>query len=259
MLRKLSFASMLIGMALALNYSALAIPTDDLVLHYDFAGGSVADDVAKDLSGNGYDGTISGGTSEVVDGLEFDGSDGYVGSPALEVRTGDLVSFTAFCWFKTEEENTGPLWMWGDNANPSSSGGAEAPVGWRSSTGNFAAGFYQGGHFYADSDEKYLDGEWHFVAQVGDEGTGYLYVDGQQISSTTAGYVYAGPPYFLIGVRTKNSGNEIDDVEYFSGIIGQIAVYSEALSEADISAIADEGMAVAPAGKLATTWGQAKE
>jgi hypothetical protein len=149
--------------------------------------------------------------------------------------------------------------MWGDNANPSSSSNAEAPVGWRESTGNFAAGFYSGGHFYADAEESYADGQWHFVAQVGDGVTGYLYVDGEQISSTTAGYIYSASPHFLIGARTKNSGSDIDNVEYFKGVIRQIAIYKVALGEGDLGAIATELIAVSPSGKLAAAWGQMKK
>jgi hypothetical protein len=37
------------------------------------------------------------------------------------------------------------------------------------------------------------------VAQVGDEGKGYLYVDEEQISSANAGWVYPAKYYFLIG------------------------------------------------------------
>ncbi len=257
---KRSAVSLLVaGMVLLLSFVVLAIPKDGLVLHFDFDGGSVDGDSAKDLSGNGNDATINGGAKAVADGLEFDGVDGYVGGDPLEVRTGGEVPFTALGWFKTEEAINGPLWMWGDNAIPSASGAAEAPVGWRVGTGNFAAGFYQGGHFYADAEEAYADGEWHLVAQVGTEDTGFLYMDGEQISSATAGYVYAPVPYFILGARSKNSGSEIDDTEYFKGVIGEIAIYNVALGEADIKAIFAEGLAVSPAGKLPITWGQMKK
>ena len=142
---------------------------------------------------------------------------------------------------------------------PSTSSDAEAPVGWRGPTKNFTAGFYIGGHKYAESDQSYADNEWHFVAQVGDENTGYLYVDGEQMASAEAGYVYSSNPFFIIGARSKNSGSDMDDVEYFKGFIDQIAVYDVALSEEDIKNIAAEAMSVFPSGKLASVWGQIRK
>lgn len=257
-MRKFAFSLMIISISVFLCSGAVALPEDGLVLHFAFDGGSVVGDTAKDLSGNGNDATINGGARTVADGLEFDGADGYVNTAALDARTAGNDTFTALCWFRTDEAPNGPLWMWGDNANPSSSSDAEAPLGWRESTGNFAAGFYSGGHFYADAEETYADGQWHFVAQVGDGVTGYLYVDGEQISSTTAGYIYSASPYFLIGARTKNSGSDIDNVEYFKGVIRQVAIYRVALGEGDLKAIAAELIAVSPSGKLATVWGAAK-
>jgi len=253
-MKKIAISLMVIGVTLLFGAGALALPGDGLVLHYDFSKGDSADD----LSGNGNDGTVNGGATAGAEGLEFDGADGYVVSTALAVRK-DEQPFTALCWFKTDEPANGPLWMWGDNANPSGSSGAEAPVGWRTSTKNFAAGFYQGGHFYADAEEDYADGEWHFVAQMGDVDTGYLYVDGEEISSTTAGYVYAVLPYLLIGTRTKNSGSDIDDLEYFTGAIKMVAVYSRVLDAGEIQAIATESAAVSFSDKLAATWGQMKK
>ena len=257
-MKKYAISLMVMGMAALFSFGVLALPNDGLVLHYAFDGGSINGDTAKDLSGNGNDGTINGGAEAGDGGLKFDGADGYVGAGPLEIRTGADVSFSTLCWFKTGEVPNGPLWMWGDNAAPSSSSGAEAPVGWRAS-GNFAAGFYSGGHFYADAEEDYADGEWHFVGQVGDDVVGYLYIDGEQISSTTAGYVYGASPYLLIGARTKNSGSDIDDVEYFNGVIRQVALYNVALSPEDMQAIAAESSAVSFSGKLATTWGQMKK
>jgi len=257
-MKRFAFSLIIIVISAFFCSGVVALPKDDLVLHFAFDSGSVIGDTAKDQSGNGNDATINGGAKAVADGLEFDGADGYVNTAPLDARAAGSDMFTALCWFRTDEAPNGPLWMWGDNAIPSGSSDAEAPVGWRDSTGNFAAGFYSGGHFYADAEETYADGQWHFVAQVGDGATGYLYVDGEQISSTTAGYIYTASPHFLIGARTKDSGNDIDNVEYFKGVIGQIAIYSVALGEGDLKAIAAEAMAVSPSGRLAAAWGQVK-
>ena len=59
--------------------------------------------------------------------------------------------------------------------------------------------------------------------------------------------------------RSKNSGSDIDDLEYFKGFIEQIAVFDVAMSKEDIKKISLELMAVSPSDKLATTWGQIKK
>ncbi|MBD3183068.1 hypothetical protein GF312_12305 [Candidatus Poribacteria bacterium] len=257
-MRKCKLMLIIIAIALSFSLNAMSLPEADLVLHYTFDSGTVDGDQVTDLSGNGYDGTLTGGASVAGGILELDGADGYVAIPALEVRTGGAAPFTAMGWFRTEESINGPLWMWGDNAVPGASGGAEAPVGWRVGSENLTAGFYNNAHFYAESEDSYTDGEWHFVAQVGTEDTGFLYIDGEQIASTEATYIYAAAPYFILGARSKNSGSEIDDVEYFQGSFDQVAIYSVALSEGEIKAIFEAESAVSAQGKLSSTWSKIK-
>ena len=257
-MKKLVLSLIVITVVASFSFNALALPKNGLMLYFTFDQGTVNGDKVQDLSGQGNDGTINGNGKVVNGALEFDGAGVYVGSPALQIRTAGNQEFAAIGWFKTDQSNNGPLWMWGDNAKPSSSSDAEAPVGWRSSSKNFAAGFYINGHTYAEAKEAYTDNKWHFVAQVGDGDTGFLYVDGEQIASAAAGYVYPSNHYFIIGARLKNSGSDIDDVEYFKGFIDQIAVFSIAMSEQDIKKIAAEGAAVFPTGKLTTTWATIK-
>lgn len=256
-MRKSVFALILISIFASFTVKGFALPEEGLVLNFTFDANTIKGDTVVDLSEEGYDGTVSGGPKFTGGTIEFDGSDDYIVTPALDIRVAEK-PFTAMGWFKTSEPNNGPLWMWGDNPIPSSSGDAEAPVGWRSSSGNFAAGFYSGGHHYAEAEEDYADGNWHFVAQVGEEDVGYLYIDGEQISSTTAGYSYSSNPYFIIGARTKDSGNEIDDIEYFMGIIDEIAIYNVALTEDEIQEIGQQQSPVSPSDKIADIWGRIK-
>lgn len=251
------------GLLMFVIITLLAVQTtvlaaEDPILRYTFDANTIQGDTVKDLSGKGYDGKINGGAKSVGGAIEFDGKDGYIVTPALDARIAKKAPFTAMGWFKTDLVQNGPLWMWGDNAKPSSSSGAEGPVGWRSSSKKFAAGFYLNGHFYADAKEDYADNKWHVAAQVGDEAKGYLYIDGELIAETTAGYVYAANPYFLIGARTKNSGSDLDDVEYFKGMINQIAIYESALSKDEIKKISSQGTSVSSSGKLGILWGQIK-
>ena len=249
--------SIIIALWVIFAVQTFALPTDGLVVYYTFDSNTINGDKVKDQSGQGNDGTINGGGKAVGGVLQFDGVGVYVVTPALDVRTGKK-PFTAIGWFNTDKPKNGPLWMWGDNAVPSASSGAEGPVGWRASSGNFTAGFYTAAHQYAEAKQNYADNKPHCVAQVGDEDTGYLYVDGKQIASAIAGYVYAAKPFFLIGARTKNSGSDIDDIEYFTGSIDQIAIYNVALSENDILKISAEFNAVDLSGKLASVWGAIK-
>lgn len=248
----------IISMTVFSSARVLALPEDGLVLYYAFDGGSVAGDTARDLSGQGNDGKINGEVKAVAGGLEFNGADSYVVTDALDARTGANKSFTVLCWFKTDESSNGPLCMWGDNPTLGSSGGRDAPIGWRSSTGNFAAGFYAAAHIYAEAGDSYADDKFHFVAQVGEEEKGHLYVDGAYISSTDATWIYPAQPYFYIGAVPLDCKSDIDDIQYYKGVIGRIAVYSVVLNEEAISAIAREWMAVYPSGKLTAVWGHIK-
>jgi len=257
-MKNLSISLLISIMMACLSIQTNALPKEGLVLHYSFNASGVNGDKIKDLSGNGNEGVINGGGKLAGDGLGFDGKAVYVVTPALDVRTG-AKSFTAICRFKTDNPKNGPLWMWGDKNVPSTSSGAEGPVGWKEANGNFAAGFYTNAHQYAEAKENYADNKWHIVAQVGDEDTGYLYVDGSQISSANAGYVYAAKPYFIIGARTKNSGNDIDNIEYFVGTIGMVIIYKKALKEADIKSITSEVLTVSSLDNLASKWGQIRQ
>lgn len=232
-----------------------AVPQNGLVLHYTFEPPTITGDTVEDVSGTGADGTLSGAKAQ-SGVLVLDGADNYLSTDPLGIRTGGAVPFTALAMFRTDKAENGPLWMWGDNAAPSASGAAEGAVGWRSTTTNFAAGFYSGGHLYANAEADYADGEWHSVAQVGEALLGYLYLDGEQISSAVAGYEYGAPPYFLLGARTKNSGSDLDDIEYFEGEIDNVLLYDRALTGDEIVAIVEEVLAVSSRGKLATLWGE---
>lgn len=240
-----------------LTIQTFALAGSNPLLKYTFDGNTVQGNTVKDIAGKN-DGTINGGAKQINNAIEFDGKDGYIVTPALEARIAGKVGFTVIGRFKTNQVPNGPLWMWGDNAKPSSSSAAEGPVGWRTTTKLFAAGFYNNGHFYADAKKDYADNNWHVIAQVGDTAKGYLYVDGDLISETTAGYVYAANPYLLIGARTKNSGSEIDDTEYFKGAIDMILVYTSTLSKDEIMQISKEALSVSPSKSLVAFWGQIK-
>ena len=64
-----------------------------------------------------------------------------------------------------------------------------------------------------------------------------------------------------------DSARQVTDVTggYFKGIVDDVAMFSDTLSEADIKTLMEEGVGkvlgvapVEPAGKLATTWGNLK-
>ena len=131
--------------------------------------------------------------------------------------------------------------MWGDNLVVSSSSAAESPVGWRSSGKKFAGGFYNNKHYYAEAEQNYADDEWHFAVQVGSSSTGLLYVDGELIDETSHSYKYNSNPYFLIGARTKNSESNLDNVEYFKGILDELAIWNRTLNSSEISSLYNSG------------------
>jgi len=210
---------------------------DGLVAYYPFDGD------ANDESGNGNHGTVNSAVlttdrnGNQNNAYYFNGAGNYIVAENLDVRINDIAAFTVAGWFKTNLQQNGPLWMWGDDdSEPSGSYNAESPVGWRSNL--FSAGFYGSqGHQYVDYTSSLADDTWHFVAQISDGSRGSLCVDGNLVSSTnniTADRSYSSPPTLMIGARTKNSTSSIDDIEFFNGSIDDLRIYNRALSASEI-------------------------
>jgi len=225
---------------------------------FDDGGGNVL----EDLSGHGRDGDLEGGT-EWTDGrfgggLKLDGSTGEVVITGYK-GIGGTTPRTTVLWYKTDRPGDQRLVCWGANVNTQKYHVRlhEAPTALRVET--------QGGQLFA-TEPDLVDDEWHHLAVVLPPGSTMchdhlLYVDGVQIKNTGGNN---------IGVNTDVTQNDVEigynkwikHGNYAPGTFDEVAIFSVALSAADINAIMNLGLSgaasVSAKGKLATKWGQLK-
>jgi hypothetical protein len=193
---------------------------------------------ATDVTGH-HNGTLQNGTTfasgRVGMAFSFNGaypSGGYVSvlnDPAFNVSN----KLTLEAWIKPTDGASRYIMTKGEDSFFLAVGG------------NYAAGnqlsLYlngvSGGWLYGTSD-LVTDGKWHHVAATYDGATIALYVDGRlENSFARSGTVPAGTSPIAIGARPG--------VNYFAGLMDEIAIYNRALTATEIKATSD----AAPSGR----------
>jgi len=225
MYKKICLLTCFVVIVFAVN---LASALDQPVAYYPMDEGSGT--VVGDASGNGNDGTIVGaldwveGAPDFGTGLDFPATAGnYVNCGTFNPSgTDDIMTVSA--WFKVEtiggyqcivgkavETSTGTV-QWQLTLN------ATGQVGWKLS----------GSAGYAAISTAVTAGEWHHVAMVKNGTDGELFIDGESVGTQTGlaafpstGYEY---PVMIGAVRSF----------LFNGVIDEVAIFSSALSLADI-------------------------
>lgn len=192
---------------------------------------------AADSSGNGLDGTYTGGvvlaeagapSSETDTAARFDGSTGYVALPANALLniTGPI---TLECWLKSTSAAEHLHFLGGYDPNSPFAG-----YGLRLSAGKF--GYWSGAHgSWVEASPSVNDGAWHHLAVSVSGTTASFYVDG-----AAAGTPSTQQPNSYSGVRaigSRATGNGL----FFPGTLDEVAVYSGALSAARILAHYEAG------------------
>jgi hypothetical protein len=215
-------------------------------------------DTARDASGNGNDGTLTGGP-KLVEGkfgkaLEFNGSNGVdIANP----EKFNFLTWTYVLWFKSEAAGDYPNLIGRQFANAH---------GWTIHLAPSRATFRiridtDGGINQVKTVPVDLsDGSWHHGAITHDDKSKklVLYIDGVPGNATYAGK-YANSGGFLRiaspAVGAKNLAN---------GTIDEVAIFNVLLEEDDILNIMEDGLEpyvetpVSPSGRLASTWGRIK-
>ncbi|MEQ6902448.1 LamG-like jellyroll fold domain-containing protein, partial [Nocardioides sp. YIM 152588] len=192
---------------------------------FDEASGSTV----ADLSGNGNDGAVLGGTSWVSGkyggALSFDGASGRVSVPASASL--DLSSaMTLMAWIEPTASQSGwrTIMQRETDAyflNASNSTGALRPSG---------GGTIGGGAAFVTGTTASPVGQWTHVALTYDGAELRLYVNGQlAASSPKGGAVQSTSNPLSIGGNSPYG-------EYFQGLIDEARVYDRALSAADVQA-----------------------
>ena len=224
---------------------------------------------AKDLSGNDNDGELMEGAKwdkgQFGQAVIFDGKDDYV-----EIAPSPLFNpekFTVTYWmYPTAVGGNNPAGKGSAtlviaNGNPGDGGGANW---WFEfwNAGNFEFKSCQAGCAAATTPLNKPD-EWYFIAGIYN-GTEYeLYINGE-FKSKGPNKVGAPEKGLLIGSGLCPAGHGCDG-GYFKGIVDDVAMFSDTLSEADLKTIMDDGVGkvlgvapVEPVGKLTTTWSSLK-
>jgi hypothetical protein len=235
-----------------MNVSALV--KNGLVSYWTFDRADITGKNLKDVVGQN-DGAISGAVNivegQVGEAMEFNGVDNYVDCGIGE-------SFTAI-----KDQLTLELWI---NADPAHPARWSILIGIsKSGVNTYVIGF---------TDQKKVDcnlwngtletwpyfsngvlstGKWHHIATVYDGKEAKIYIDGALDNTKKfSGDVKQNGENFWIGARKS-------DGLHFMGLIDEARFYNRALSVAEVEENMNaQGLAVAPARKLALTWGGVK-
>ena len=208
--------------------------------------------VIEDTSVNGNDGKIIGAKwtdGKIGKGLEFNGANRaeIPGSKSIdEYRDG----FTYLLWVKPtgNPPNANTRVIERDWHNPTIQIGANDYYGSIAANGDQAQTNVRGGAWEMD--------EWNFVAITYNGNILKLFVDGEFVGEKA------------VGKPDEKLGSEIRLASWrdagwnFTGVLDEVAVFNEPLSDGDLNHIMDNGLeealSVSPTDKIATTWARIK-
>lgn len=210
--------------------------------------------LARDASGNGNDGTITGATwTQGKHGscLDFDGSD-----DEIDAAGNENANFTASAWIKV-----GTMSAWEGVLEYTNSAAAKRRRGIGFDNAGSPLMVYDEGKFKVSTSGDIDDGAWHHVVATFDGTTPILYVDGSSITLGTE-QVAAGGTEALdlrIGDFAVTGYN-------FSGQIDDARIYDYALTQAQVAWLYNRGKPVAhyrfdeaTSGAVSTTAGAIKD
>ena len=206
-------------------------------------------DQAKDTSENGLDGKIEGKV-KVVDGkfgqaLQFNAA-GYVEIPFNELL--NIKHMTLMCWVHAEAAGAVQIHRWKPPAYT-------LEIFKNKTTPVIMTA---GGFKYNQPPKPTPLNEWVHLAGTYDGKNLIAYENGQAVDSLEhEGDINAGKDVVRFGARTDNDGGR------YQGVLDEVAIFGEALTEQEIQDIMNDGfetvLAVLPKRKLATTWAYLKQ
>lgn len=194
----------------------------DLFWRLDETTGTTAVDAGPIRNDGTYSGTVTKGRPGVLPtgtAVEFSGVTGLVASTTA---WDDPVEFSQELWFSTTSTLGGKLIGFGDKATGTSTDRDRHVV--METDGRLSFGVWTGVANTITTDEAYNDGEWHHLVASQSAAGMRLYVDGVLVGQhpQTNGQAYIG--YWRIGGDTTWGPQP-----WFTGLIDEVAVYSQAL------------------------------
>ena len=235
------------------------IVTNGLVAYWTFDQADVDGDTVKDVVG-GNNGTINGGAQiavgKVGDGIKLNGVDQFVEVPHHDSLV-PLGGFSVEAWFETELKDAA---VWQSVVSKNSPGNqsyemriSAAPLPYVLSWAvvDKDKTFIR---INAPEDEELEKGRWYHVVGTWDTKEAHLYVDGRHRGSVEVLSILPSTVSVFIGQRLQDGGKN-----FFNGTIDEVRIYSHPLTLAEIAQNLKEGLAVEPAEKLTSTWGEIKD
>ena len=239
--------------------ASFAEDEQSLALYLPFDEGK--GDIAKDASGNGNDGAIEG-KAKWVDGkygsaLEFDSKNDYVEIPFSETLniTKDI---TIEVWVKptkdyVDEPNAWYYFIF--------KRGYVWELGWQGWGDSITLKMIPAGQAAVATDCKMSlnKDEWYHITGV-KKGTFLgIYVNGEKCNSIDS---FPGDIASQSTPITVNFANQDAEHTGFAGILDEVAIFSQALTEEEIQKTMKgilKPHVVEPSGKLTTVWGKMKK
>lgn len=231
---------------IAVTAQAQEFVTDGLIAMWTLDKASIDGDTVKDMSDNGNDATIMGTLSSVEgvigEALEFEGAaENYVQIPAL----GAWEQASVECWVLTADlaptyQGIISTWQW-----------TAGKIHFKFEASQIQVHKNDGVKITAPA----VTDTWYHVIYTTDTGANELklYVDGELVAEGTSG---AAPE----NMDERRMGSEHDG-RWLIGMIDEVRIYDRVLSIDEVEQnfiVKSNSMAVAPAGKLATTWSRIK-
>jgi ketopantoate hydroxymethyltransferase len=179
--------------------------------------------------------------------LAFSGSNGLLETP--NSITGPQ-TFSLAAWFKTSSKAGSII---GFTNSQAAAGSTFDRMIWIDSSGHVVFGTFPVSNFELNSEattsKNYADGNWHFVVVTvtpasSTKGTVEMYVDGalvagstenETISGSDPAQVYSG--YWHVGWGDESGWPDSPSTSYWSGSLGDVAVFGTALSAASVTTL----------------------
>ncbi|MFA5643939.1 MAG: LamG-like jellyroll fold domain-containing protein [Patescibacteria group bacterium] len=206
---------------------------EGLIARYSFEGN------ADDSSGNDFDGTVHGAvltTGKYGQGYILNGTSDYIQLPSSNSMLSGA-PFTIGAWFKTDKDHTGAFTAQGRIITMvrSDSGarlsGATMILG--ETTKRIQFGYNDGStwrlNYYDTPSTYYYDNSWHHMAVTHSGSVSKVYYDGVEVATSNNTFGSFGADFTSIG-----SLSDPADPRYFKGILDEIYIFEEVLSQPNI-------------------------
>ena len=257
MVRSIMFS--LLAILMLITVSTITAGLEDGIVVY-FTFDDVDGKTIRDSSGNGLDANIIANT-EIVKGKNGD-------AIKITARGADCVNVPAHEKLKISGEITMAAWLYQESWNPGGqwfdknchNGGEHTSYG---------MGVFDNGanlHVFLGSDQNrqnlnkpnpLKEKTWQHVVGTYDGSTIKVYVDGKLTLEDARAFNFTGTNDQDLRIGCSK---DRDNYTFVNGMIDDAAIWSRALSEAEINeAMNGELLDVSPKNKAATTWGSIKQ